>query len=118
MSWLFLTDSLLHHQNFCFQFLLLVPATIVFNISYSRSILTLSLPSLMFFLSLVNFYVLPKIYSSSQRVIMDTSQPWLFLLGGHPCTAEEVCKCLCLYECACVLVCVVISECRGIQGIL
>lgn len=55
MSWLFLTDSLLHHQNFCFQFLLLVPATIVFNISYSQSILTLSLPSLMFFLSLVKF---------------------------------------------------------------
>ena len=40
----------------------------------------------------------------------------VFLLGGLPCTAEEVCKCLCPHECAYVLVCVVISECR--EGIL
>ena len=114
--WLFLTDSLLHHQNFAssFSFLSLPPLCLIFpTLSIHPDILP-ALPDV--------FSVPCQFLCASQDLSQQSEgnhghfSALVFLLGGLPCTAEEVCKCLCPHDCACVLVCVVISECR--EGIL
>lgn len=114
-----LAGSLLQYHKFYFQLPLLVPATVVFNIFYSLNpSLTLPLPSIIFFLFLINFCMLPMMYlkyPSNHRVITCRSQ-LCFFLQWMPCTAEEVCECLCTWARASVSI--IIPECRETQEIL
>lgn len=106
-SFVFCSLSLFHHQNSCFQLLLLVTATVVLNISYSLDPSLTFLPSSMTcFLCLVSSRTLPKIclkYSTSYTVIVPLLNS-LYLLDSQHCTAKDVCDGSCSHICVCLCV--------------
>lgn len=106
-SFVFCSLSLFHHQNSCFQLLLLVTATVVLNISYSLDpSLTFALTSMTHFLSLVSSRMLPKIYlkySTNHTVIVPLPSS-LYSLGSQPCTAKDVRDGSCSHVCVCMCV--------------
>lgn len=100
LLWFFLT--LFFTIKVCFQLLLLVPATLVFifpTLSWPTPNTLPALPDI-FFCPLSIAVCLPG-STPPIRMIVDTFQPCLLLLGSHPHTAAEVCKCLCSHTCVC-----------------
>lgn len=100
--------SLFHHQNCCFQLLLVGTATVVLNMPYS-----LDLP-VTFPLVLRDIFSVPCqfLYISQdlleilhQHRVSVSLLKSLFLLGSQPCTAKDVHGCSCSHTCACVSVC-------------
>lgn len=104
----FLVISLFHHQNCCFQ-LLLVTATVLLHSSHSLDpSLPFPLSSVTFFLILVNSYMLPKIYlnySTNHRGIVPLFNSLLLLGVVRLALLKEVCECFCAHTCVCVSVC-------------